>query len=308
MAGGYTTRSDFRALMADGLKIIFDDYTQDLEEEFNDIFNMETSERAYETELGFVGLGGPSLTAETELPRYDGPKQGRPVTYINNKYALGVAVSYEAKEDDRYGKIASSIVPELTRSFKVERNQQAADILNNAFTYQGYEPDGVALCSSAHPLIVPGGTYVSNLLSLPLGVAGLQAARARLRRTRSESNKIMPMIGETLCVGPSLESLAEELLQSTLKPGSSGYTTQPNDKNVMMGKFKIKVMNYLRDDGTYFVTCAPSKTKLKWFDRKKLYNRTKLDDEVEAVKMIAFARWAKGFSDWRGIVGYLGTG
>lgn len=294
--------------MADGLKMIFDEQTQDLEEEFNDVFKMETSDKAYETELGFVGMGAPALTEETEPPRYDSTKQGRPVTYINNKYMLGMAVSYEAKDDDRYGKIANSVVPELAVSFKVERNQQAADILNNGFTVQGYEPDGVALFSSAHPLIGGNGNTFSNLLTLPLGTAGLQSGRTRLRLTRSESYKKIPKIPRTVVVGPSLESLAEEMIKGALKPGQFPGGTQPQDPNVFYNKLQIVVMNYLRDDGTWIMAADKKYLKLKWFERKKLYNRTKIDDEIEAVKLIAGARWAKGFSDWRGLCAYAGTG
>lgn len=292
--------------MAEGLSVLFDDVTKDPVEEWWDLFRKETSEKAYEIELGFVGMGNPVLTAEIELPRYDSPRQGRPVTYIHSKFTLAVAISYEAKEDDRYAKIASSIVPETRRSFFVERNQQAADILNNAFAVQGYEPDGAALISTGHPQIVPQGTFASNLLTLPLGVAGLQSARARLRRNRSESNKIVPLIGKNLIVGPSLESLAEELLRSPMKPGQ-GFTTQPNDVNVMKDKFEINVWNYLRDDGTYFVASDKMLTKFKWYERKRLGNFTKIDDELQAVKMIGSARWSKGFSDWRGIVGFSGA-
>jgi hypothetical protein len=113
-----------------------------------------------------------------------------------------------------------------------------------------------------------------------------------------------------LLVGPSQESLAEELTQSTLRPGQTSntgaaLTVQPNDINVQAIKnLRPIVMDWMTDDGRFFVLTDKQYQKLKWYDRKKIYNRTRLDDEAEAVKMIAGARWSVGFDDWRGVTGY----
>lgn len=310
MAGGVIVRNDFRAFMATGLKVIFDENIKDMKEEFTDFFAMETSDKAYETELGFVGMGAPSYNAELDLPRMDAPRQGRPVTYIATKFGLGCAISFESKADDRYNKIANSIIPEIALSFKRERNTQAANLLNNAFTNMGYEPDGVPLISNAHPL-VRGGTF-SNLLTAPLSTAGLQAARTRLRKNLTESGKIQPLTGTTLIVPPSLESLAEELVKSTQKPGQTGAgaggVTTPSEVNLPWQRgLKVVVMNYLTDSGQWFLCADKEYRKIKWFDRMKLTPTTIIDDEIQAIKFYSRARWSYGFSDWRGITGYPGS-
>lgn len=300
--GSTVVRTDFPALMAKSLKLIFDENTQNLKEELFDLIHQETMEGAYDIELGQVGLGSPSINAELEGPRYDAPKQGRGVIYIATKYAQGVRISFEAKEDDQFGKIANSIVPDLTAAFKVERNQQLADLFNNAFVFQGYEPDGKSLVATDHPSI--RGPVRSNRLTLPLSIAGLQQARLRFRQYLTESGKKMPLIGRHIICGQSDESLAMELTRSTNKPGQ-GFTTQPNDINTEKDQWTVHVANYLTDDTRWFALTDKAEHKLKWKDRKKLYRKTVIDEENESVALIARARWVVGFSEWCGVVGYL---
>lgn len=301
-SGKPIVRQDFPAYMAKALTVLFDENVDNIREEFPPFFKMETMDGAYDMELGFIGLGSPSLNTELEMPRYDMPMQGRPVIYVAYKYALGVKISFEAKEDDQFGKIANSIMPQLAVSFKVERNNQAADIFNNAFVYQGYEPDGKALVAADHPSLRYNNVR-SNLLTLPLSIAGLQQATVRAMKYRTESGKIMPMTPKHLIVGPSQYPLALELTRSRQKPGQ-GFTTQPNDINTEFDQWQVHVLNYMEDDGRYFVLTDKQFHHLKWKDRKKLYKKTIIDDRNECVEMIARARWALGFSDWSGIWGY----
>jgi hypothetical protein len=301
-SGKPIVRQDFPAYMAKAMVLKFDENTENLKEEFNDFFHMETMTGAYDMELGMVGMGSPSLNTELEMPRYDMPSQGRPVIYTAYKYALGCKISFEAKEDDQFGTIVNSIMPQLAVSFRVERNQQAADIFNNAFTYMGYEPDGKSLVASDHPSLRYGSVR-SNLLTLPLSIAGLQQATVRAQKYRTESGKIMPMTLKHLVVGPSQYPLALELTRSRQKPGQ-GFTTTPNDINTEYSQWQVHVLNYMEDDGRYFVIADKQFQHLKWKDRKKLYKKTIIDDRTECVEMIARARWALGFSDFSGIWGY----
>jgi hypothetical protein len=295
-------RADYPAYMAKSMVLRFDENVGDLQEEFLPFFHMESMTGMYDMELGSVGLGNPSLNTELELPRYDLPSQGRPVIYIAHKYALGVMMSFELQEDAQFGKVINSVMPELATSFKVERNEQAADIFNNAFTYQGYEPDLKALVAADHPSLKYANTR-SNLLNLPLSIAGLQAAHVAGEKNVTESGKKRPIKLRHLIIGPSLAPLAMELTRSINRPGTT-FDATPNDINTERGQWTVHVWHYLEDDGRWFALSDKEFHKLKWKDRKKLYRKTIIDDEVEAVKFLARARWAVGFSDWTGVYGY----
>ena len=325
------TRNNYRPLLAAGLHLLWDTTSQQIVEELAPLFKMDTSDQAYETELGMAGLGSPGVVAEGDIPRYDAYKLAWPVTYIHTKFGLGVQLTKEAKDDDKYNKIASKAIPELRKSFARERNIQGANILNNAFTTVGYEPDGQPLVSANHPLTRPGyggAATVSNLLTTPLSVAGLQAARARLRKNLNDNGEIMPLVPKYLIVPPSLESLAEELTKSTMRPGqqvptvaastanptgagnyttpTAGTVTTPSEINLPYARgLEVVVMNYLADNGQWFL--AAEEAELKWFDREKLNTDDVYDPEARAIKFLAFARWSVGFSAWRGIVGYPGS-
>ena len=300
-------RPNYRALMAPGLNVIFNTSLLAIQEQISPIFKIMPSKKAFETELGMIGLGAPGLVAEFDIPKYDAPALDRPVQYVHNKYGLGVQISKEAYDDDQYGLLAKSIAPALARSFERERNTQAATILSNGFNVNGYEFDGVPLFSANHPL--PRGGVQSNVLTTPLSVAGLQAARTRLRKNLAPDGVITPLMPKYLIVGPSLESLADELILSAMKPGQTGtgagLVTTPSEVNIPAQRGLTKVvLDYLPDRGEYFVAAGMDDRMFKWYDRQKPETDDDWDKEAQALKYYCFARWSFGFSDFRGIVGY----
>lgn len=313
---GSVTRSDFAALMgpAAAIKVLYDDYTGTNVplQQFRKIFNIESSDGAYETELGTVGIGQPALKRELEQVRFDKPKQGRPVTYINNTFALGVSISKEAVDDDRSKKLAQMMGPELGRVFKIEMEIQAAAIFGNAFTFQGYEPEKTPptpLVSTNHRLIRPSalGASNSNQVQAALSYTALSTARQLGRRNLTESGKRDPIIYKYLVVAPGNQTLAETLVRSTLVPGQFTGGTQPNDVNVLGPQLEVVVLDYIPDDGRWFMLTEKGMHKLKWFDREMPTSDTDYDKKIRAMLFLTFARWALGFSDYRGVLGSSGS-
>lgn len=311
------TRQDFDALMAKGsLDVLFEDALKNHPKQMDKLYRMETGEGAYHTELGLVGMGGPRLKAEMEPIKFDRPKQGRPITYIFNTWALGVALSRESRDDDRYKKIVGMVMPELARVFNVEREMQAADLFNFAFTVRGYEPEknpARPLVSTDHKLIRPnyGFSSISNKVTGALSVTSLASLRVLARKNRNESGKLDPLTVKRIWVGPSNETLMDEILRSSLKPGQFVGGTQPNDLNVFgpNGTYRLDGMVYdwMTDDGRWFADCGNSTHKRKWFDREKLNTDTDYDKQARAYLYMAFARWTYGFSDWRETFGSEGS-
>jgi hypothetical protein len=313
MAGGTIARDDYRLLMADGIQALFDENVEGIPDaQWSRIFKRETSDKLYEVRLGMVGMGLPTLKSELQSPRVDQPKQGRPVKYVHTTYAMETRLSVEAKNDDRYGKLSRMIVPEMTRNFSLLQEYQHADIFNLGFTTQGYEPDGVSLFNTAHPLVngvIGGVTTVSNRSSTDaaLSITSLAAARTTLRKTRTESGKLTPLTAKYLVVGPSQLSLAEEIVRSTLKPGQFTGGTQPNDQNVFgpAGNYHLEIIcwDYLDESlnpNAWFLLADTPSLKFMHFDREKLTSDTDIDKRIRAIIFLAFARYSFGFDDWRG--------
>lgn len=301
-------------LAASGLAVLFEE-TMNMSgpEQFSQIFHMLDSDKMFETSLGVVGMGAVPVKPELNRIRLDAPRQGRPVTYVHNTFALAVGISEEAEEDDRSKKLGRLLVPELAKSMRVTREMDAADIFNNAFTYQGYEPDGVALISSAHPLLRPGfgSTTWSNKpgTDAVLDVTSLTAARASLRRTVSESGKKMPIVAEFLVVPPELETQAEILTLSQMKPGQT-TTGNVNDINPFYRQYRLRpvVLDYLESSTAWFLVAARANHKLKWYDRVKPQFKSNEEDWFAGARYAKVrSRWSRGFDDARGVYGTDGV-
>ena len=313
MAGGTIGREDFRLLMADGLNVIFDEaYEKIPAPQWSQFFKDEPSSKMYEVELGMVGMGLPGVKTELAAPRVDQPKMGRPVRYVHTTYGVETRLSVEAKDDDRYGKLARAIIPEMTRTFGILQEYQHASIFDLGFSAQGYEPDGVSLFNTAHPLVAGGTSSNRSATDAALSYTSLNAARVILRKTLTESRKLTPYTAHVLVVSPSNQTLAEELTLSTLKPGQFAGGTQPNDINAFnrTNPLKVVVWDYLDESvnpNGWYLMSEKDAIKLKHFTREKLNSESDYDKRVRALIFLMFARWSFGFSDWRGMYGSRGS-
>lgn len=316
MAGGTMQRDDFGPLMFSTLTTIFgEELSKVVEGQWKWLFNELTSKRAYETELGLIGMGLPSRKAELEAPRPDSMRLGRPIKYINTTFAQETRLSKEARDDDQYGKLARMWMPEMTKNFGILKDYQGASFFDNGFTYQGYEPDGVALFSTAHPLLNPTTTASTSsnrsATDAALSVSALANARAIGRKTLTESGKKQPIIFTKLVVGPSQQQLAEELVYSPLKPGQFPGGTQPNDINYNYNKFDPMIWDYLDEDANpsaWYLAADKSQLKFKHYLREALNDDFDIDKRVRAFIYLMFTRYSMGFSDWRGTFASRGTG
>lgn len=291
-------RSDFPALMVEGTRVLFNEAYEEGPKEFEQLYTMANSEREFEVSMGMVGLGGRiPRKPEGEPIRYRQPQQGRPVVFVHQTFSLGVAISLEAKEDDRSGMIARLMIPELARTMAVTREIDGVDLLNNGFTLMGYEPDGVSLFSTAHPLI-GGGTFSNrSATDAALSITSLQTARAQGRRVLTESGRRFPVVFDTLYVPPELESLAEELVTSANKP--TGGALQ-GERNVMQNKFKVVVLNYLTDVNAWFLGSPQGRRNFIWYNRVLPQFKSWDDLDADILKSKTRARWSRGFTDPRG--------
>lgn len=313
MAGGTISRHDFQQLMQDGLHHLFEEANDKIPDtQWDDMFRVMPSKRAFETALGLVGMGMPSLKHELEPPKADSPRQGRPVKFVHSTFAQKCLLSREAKDDDRYGKLAQMIVPEMRRNFHRLQEYTHISLLDLGWTTQGYEPDGVSLFNTAHPNVRGGGTWSNRLATdTALSIEALKAIRVLGRKTKSESGKLTPITFRHLWVGPANEQLAHELVDSDLKPGQFAGGTAPNEKNFQKGRFQVHVLDYLDETtnpNAWFVSADKEETGFIHYTREKLNDDLDYDKQVRAFIYLMFERYSLGFTDPRGWAGSKGTG
>ena len=133
-------------------------------EEFVDLFDTETSDKAYEEEVEITGFGLAPVKQQGTAINYDTESQGSVTRYTHVAYALGYIVTYEELRDNLYKEVATRRAEANAFSMNQTVENVAAFIYNNAFTTTYFTTgDAAALVSTSH-VNATGGTY-SNALS-----------------------------------------------------------------------------------------------------------------------------------------------
>lgn len=295
-------RAAFNKEIAPGARKAFADEYQDLPAEYVDIFNIETSSKAYEEDLVATGLGVAVEKPETTDVPLDVPKHRGSVKYTHLTYGLGYEVSQELVEDDLYGVVTKPSSKYLARSLREAEETLAFNIVNlAATTQQAY--DGVSVLNAAHPLV--GGTTLANrpAADIDLSVTALQQSVERYMNLTTDRGIKIVMSPVMLAVPVSNFWLANEILRSEFKP-----FTANNEINVLrqMG-MTPKEFRHITDSDSWYTLAAKGQHKLNFFWRRK----PQFDDDYIKRRQIALmmitARMTAGVTDWRGIDGSIGA-
>lgn len=273
------------------------------------VFRMNTSDKAFEKDTSVSGLGRLTQIAELEPIQFESPVNGYPVTYTHLTFAKGEAISQQMYDDDSYNVIKRA--PRRLMDAKMRtREFFAADIFNYGFTYGGGGStffnggDGKALFATDHP-IRSGGSQ-SNMTTMDLDEDALETAILAMTSTKDNKGELQVMNPDTLLVPRALEKEARILLDSQQRSGTGN-----NDINPYKGAMKLVVWDHLGaaaggSDTAWFVLDS-SQHELNWFTRQdKGIEGPEWDFESSCAKWKVWVRWSVGFSDWRGVFGSRG--
>ena len=144
-------RSQLAKELEPGLNALFGlEYAQ-YENQHAEIFDTETSDRAFEEEVMLSGFGAASVKPEGTGVNFDNSRESFTARYSHETVALAFQITEEAVEDNLYDKISTRYTKALARSMAHTKQVKAANVLNNGFDSNFTGGDGVELFSSAHP-------------------------------------------------------------------------------------------------------------------------------------------------------------
>jgi hypothetical protein len=210
-----------------GLNALFGLEYKQYVNEAAEIFDTETSDRAFEEEVMLSGFGNAAVKPEGQGVTFDDAQETFTARYTNETIALAFAITEEAIEDNLYDRLASRYTKALARSMANTKQVKGAAVLNNAFsnTYAG--GDGVALCSTSHPTL--SGSF-SNELTTPadLNETSLEQALIDIAAFTDERGLKIAARGMKLIIPSALQFTADRLM------ASQGRTaTADNDINAI---------------------------------------------------------------------------
>jgi len=303
MNANIMTSGQFPDLLRVGIREVFLSEYQQYPELYSKVYDVQTSNRAYEEELIIAGFGAvPEWNSDgSELPT-DRALTGNRVLYVHKDYGMMWTVSKRLLREDLYAKIGAELVREAVRAMKHTVELVSWSVIANGFT--GSRP----LFSNNQPLL--NGDTFSNRLTVALTATGLEQALTRFHRWRNHRGIPVVIEPKQLIVPPELKYVAYTLLHSSYYPNIAGGSTAPNStgsafyenpfKNVVPD---VLCVPYLNDINDWFLFAAPKVHKLRFFWREKPATDMFTDFRTKGVMHSITGAFSVGFTDFFGVLG-----
>ena len=287
-----------------GLNALFGLEYRQYADETKEIFDTESSDRAFEEEVMLSGFGNAAVKPEGQGIQFDDAQETFTARYTNETIALAFAITEEAIEDNLYDRLASRYTKALARSMASTKNIKGAAVLNNAFNAASAGGDGVSLINVAHPTLA--GNFSNRLATnADLNETSLEQSLIDIAAFTDERGLKVAARGMKLVIPSNLQFTADRLMKSDQRVG-----TADNDINALKNMGMIPegyvVNHYLTDTDAFFIkTDVPN--GLKHFSRSPIKTTMEGDFDTGNVRYKARERYVFGFSDPRGIFGSQGA-
>jgi hypothetical protein len=274
-------------------------------EEHKEIYETETSERSFEEETKLSGFSAAPVKNEGSAIAYDNAQEAWTTRYNHETIALGFSITEEAIEDNLYDSLSARYTKGLARAMAYTKQVKSAATLNNGFSAAYPGGDGVALFSTAHPLVSGGTNSNRPATAADLNETSLENAVIQIAAWTDERGLLIAAKPKKLIVPPALQFVATRLLETNLRVG-----TADNDINALKNNGSIPegytINHYLTDtNGWYLTTDVPN--GLKHFVRSPLANSMDGDFDTGNVRYKARERYSFGWSDPLGMYGSPGS-
>ena len=298
------SRAQLAKELEPGLNALFGLEYKNYENQHSEIFDKESSDRAFEEEVMLSGFGTAGVKQEGSAVGYDDAQETFTSRYTHETIALAFSITEEAIEDNLYDSLGSRYTKALARSMATTKQVKAANVLNNGFSSSFPGGDGKELFATDHPTL--NGTVSNELAtSADLNETSLEQALIDIAALTDERGLKIAARGVKMIIPSALQFTAERLMKSSQRVG-----TADNDINAVKSMGMIPqgyvVNNYLTDTDAFFIkTDVPN--GMKYFERAALKTAMEGDFDTGNMRYKARERYSFGFSDFRGIFGSPGA-
>jgi len=298
--------SQIKDLLLPGLRGVEGKYEM-IPSQYDKIFTKHDSKMALErtAEMRYLGLA--QLKSEGGQTSFDSGAGERFVyNQEHTEIALGYAITRKAIDDNLY---KTQFMPSnlgLIESFQQTKEIYGANLLNTAQTYNAsVGGDGVALCSTAHP--IDGGTVANTFTTQQdLNEASLLNGMISIRTNfRDQAGLKVFARGRKLVVPPQLEPVAIRLTKTELRPG-----TADNDVNAILSTAGGVPEGYIVNDfltSSYAWFLLTNIDGLAYMERVKFETDMQVDFVTDNLLVKGYERYSFGYYNWRSLFGSFPT-
>lgn len=265
---GVMTTANVSDFLERGLRHVYFNEIKEAVKQFPQIYRIDGSVKAQETEAVMAGLGTFFLKAQGAAAQQDSGAEAWKKVYTHNTYALQTRVTLEAMEDELYG-VFPEFGRELARAAVYTQEVNAMDLFNNAGTDTVYTANGTnyTLLSTTQ-FRADGGTWSNKLSSgADLTIESLEALlnqwSSGMLDQRGRKLAIQPT---RLVVGTDDRFNALRIVNAIQRP-----FTADNDPNTIRAlNLEVLVMTHMTNDGRWFLLAPKEETALLWFNRRPI--------------------------------------
>ena len=299
------SRAQLAKELEPGLNALFGLEYARYDDESSEIYDTESSERAFEEEVMLSGFGSAPVKQEGSAITFDDAQEAYTARYTHETIALAFSITEEAIEDNLYDRLASRYTKALARSMANTKQVKGAATLNNAFDNTFTGGDGKELCATDHPLVNNGSLRNEPSTDADLNETSLENALIDIAAFVDERGLKVSVRGQKLIIPPALQFVADRLLESTLRPGTADNDINAT-RNMGMLPQGYTVNHYLTDTDAFFIkTDAPR--GFVHFERMPMSTKMEGDFDTGNVRFKARERYSYGYSDPRCVYGSKGA-
>lgn len=255
---------------------------------------------AYEDDLEMAGPGLASEKAEGTEIALGTMREGYTTRYMARTFALKMIITEEAMEDGKY-KEAINLSKRLKRSMAKTMDIDATAMLMRAFNSDYVGGDGQPLCSSSHTL-AHGGTF-SNQLATPLSPSRMAVivATTQMRLYPGHDGITEGAEPKRVLCPVAQWAVWRGILGSEYAPEAGEF----NEINVVNKDLELELVpiKYWSNTTTNWIMQTDVENGLQMRIRRKMSGRAWTDNDNMVMKHSQSARWARGWSDPRSVLG-----
>ena len=272
--------------------------------EYTDLFDIETSDKAYEEDVEITGFGLAPIKPEGTGIVYDTETQASVNRYTHIAYALGYIVTYEELRDNLYEVVSKRRAQALAFSMRQTKENVGANVYNRAFNASFTGGDGSVMIGSAHPTLAGNQ---SNVLTTAADIseAAIEDLVIQIMQTQNNRGLRISNLPQSLHVPPQVWFEANRVLKSVLQNDTANNAINVLKATNALPK-GIKVNHYFSSATAWFIrTNIPRGVQL--FVREGCSFDQDNDFDTKNAKAATYERYSVGWTDWRNVFGTPGV-
>jgi hypothetical protein len=273
-------------------------------EEYVDLFDKETSDKAYEEDVEITGFGLAPVKPQGTSINYDVESQGAVTRYTHVAYALGYVVTYEELRDDLYEVVSKRRAKQLAFSMRQSKENVSANVFNRAFNSSYTGGDAVSMINTAHP--TTSGNQSNQLTTAAdLSEAAIEDLTIQIMQAQNNKGLRISLMPQSLHVPVQTYYEANRILKSVLQNDTANNAINVIKATNVFPK-GIKMNHYFTSATAWFIrTNAPA--GLKMYERDAVMFDQDNDFDTKNAKAACYERYSVGWSDWRSVYGTAGV-